>query len=56
MRNSLNEIPDLHFQTVGVDILHFARKEYFVLVDCCSKWIELPELKGKAASSIIKIV
>lgn len=49
-----HEIPDLPFNKVGVDVAHFAGRDYLVLVDYYSKWIEVKSLRNKTAGYIIK--
>jgi hypothetical protein len=48
-----HEVPDLPFEKVACDILHFRGKDFLVLIDYFSKWIELRELKNKTSAEII---
>jgi len=48
-----HKIPELRFQKVACDIVEFGHKNYLVLVDYFSHWIELRPLKNKSSSSII---
>lgn len=48
-----HEVPNLPFQKVGCDILTYQNKDYLVLIDYYSKWIELRELNCKSASGVI---
>lgn len=47
-----HEVPDKAFDKVGCDILEFENKNYLVVVDYYSKWIELSQMKGKQASNV----
>lgn len=49
-----HDIPDLPFHKIGMDICHFAGKDYLVVVDYYSKWIEVNSLKNKTADNVIK--
>lgn len=42
-------IPKRPFEKVACDIFHFKNKDYLVVADYFSKWIELKELKSKQA-------
>ncbi|KAF6212614.1 hypothetical protein GE061_013140 [Apolygus lucorum] len=44
---------DRPWQRVGSDILSFGGKEYLVIYDSYSKWIELDALHGKTAEALI---
>ncbi|KAK3928243.1 hypothetical protein KUF71_000513 [Frankliniella fusca] len=48
-----HEIPSLRFQKVGVDILNFDSKDYLVLEDYLSKWLEVKPLPSKSSKSVI---
>uniref|UniRef100_A0A1Y1NHV7 RNA-directed DNA polymerase n=3 Tax=Photinus pyralis TaxID=7054 RepID=A0A1Y1NHV7_PHOPY len=52
----LKSQPDLPFQIVACDILNYGNKDYLVLIDTFSKWIELVRLSSKTADSIIKVL
>lgn len=49
-----HDIPDSPFDKVGVDIAHYGGKEYLVMVDYFSKWVEVSKLKWKTAQEMIK--
>lgn len=51
-----HDIPDIPFNKVGVDILYFQGKDYLVLKDYFSKWLEIVPLKLKTADSIIAVL
>lgn len=40
-------VPKYTFENIGIDILQFAGKNYLVLVDYFSKWIELVKIISK---------
>lgn len=48
-----HEVPDIPFYKVGMDICHFSNKDYLVVVDYYSKWIELKRLEQKTAQNVI---
>ncbi|XP_063384581.1 uncharacterized protein K02A2.6-like isoform X1 [Cydia fagiglandana] len=48
-----HEIPDLPFSKVGMDIGYYAGKDFLVVVDYFSKWIEVAKLKNKSTTNII---
>lgn len=48
-----HEIPELPFNKVSCDILEYQNKNYLVLIDYYSKWIELRKIKNKSSSEII---
>ncbi|KAK3924201.1 hypothetical protein KUF71_002472 [Frankliniella fusca] len=48
-----HEIPSLRFQKVGVDILNFDSKDYLVLEDYLSKWLEVKPLPSKSSKAVI---
>uniref|UniRef100_A0A8D8RDX6 RNA-directed DNA polymerase n=1 Tax=Cacopsylla melanoneura TaxID=428564 RepID=A0A8D8RDX6_9HEMI len=47
------EIAKFPFERISMDILNFKSREYLVIVDSYSKWIELLPLKTKKCSEII---
>lgn len=47
------EIPDRPFQRLGLDIMTFKSKDYLVIIDSFSKWIECVKLNSKTCSEII---
>ena len=49
-----HEIPDLPFNKVGCDIFDFNNRQYLVVVDYFSKWIECRELKNKTSAEVIR--
>lgn len=48
-----HEIPSLRFQKIGVDILNFDSKDYLVVEDYLSKWLEIKPLPSKSSKSVI---
>ena len=48
-----HDIPDIPFYKVGADIAYFAGKNYLVVVDYYSRWIEVLELLNKTSAEII---
>nr|XP_022904876.1 uncharacterized protein K02A2.6-like [Onthophagus taurus] len=51
-----HKIPDLPFQNVASDLLFYAQKDYLVVVDYYSRWIELQQIPDKTANTVIKIL
>ncbi|KAB0793818.1 hypothetical protein PPYR_13438 [Photinus pyralis] len=49
-------IPELPFEIIGCDILEYANKNYLVLVDYFSKWVELKLLKSKDSVEIAHVL
>lgn len=49
-----HELPELPFNKLGMDVAHFAGRDYLVVVDYYSKWIEVAPLKNKTAENIIQ--
>ena len=49
-----HDIPDIPFDKVGVDIAHYGGKDYLIIVDYFSRWVEVSKLKWKTAQEIIK--
>lgn len=47
-----HEIPDRPFEKLACDIFEFSAKDYLVIVDYFSKWIELKQLNGKRAKDV----
>lgn len=47
-----HEIPCRPFEKLGCDIMEFKGKNYLVIVDYYSKWIELKQLRGKRAQDV----
>lgn len=47
-----HEIPERPFEKIGCDVLEFKGKNYLVIVDYYSKWIELKQLRRKQAKDI----
>lgn len=47
-----HEIPDKPFEKVACDILEYSGKNYLVVVDFYSKWIELKQMRGKTAREV----
>ena len=46
--------PDEVWERVGTDLFHMNQKDYIVIVDYGSKWLEVKELKKTSSSEIIK--
>lgn len=51
-----HEIPNVPYFKVGFDIAEFAGKNYLVVVDYYSRWIELAQLRDKSAKSVIELL
>lgn len=49
-----HEIPKRSFEKVGCDIAMYGGKNYVVLVDYFSKWIELKQIRNKTSSEVIQ--
>lgn len=49
-----HDVPSLPFYKIGMDICTYSRKDYLVIVDYYSKWIEVKYLNDKTADSVIK--
>lgn len=49
-----HEIPDLPFFKIGMDICTYGTKDYIVVVDYYSRWIEVKMLKDKTAGTVIQ--
>lgn len=47
-----HDIPSRPFEKLATDILEFKGKDYLVVVDYYSKWIELKQLRRKQASDV----
>lgn len=47
-----HEIPDRPFVKIGCDVLEHQGKDYLIVIDYYSKWIELIKLKRKTAGEI----
>jgi len=45
-------IPDIPFNKVGIDIAEYARKNFLLLVDYFSKWLEVEILKIKLQQNV----
>lgn len=48
-----HNIPELRYEKVGYDILDFGSKNFLVLIDYLSHWIELRPIVNKSSLSII---
>lgn len=48
-----HEIPEVPFMKLGADIAEFAGRDYLVVVDYFSRWIEVYPLHRKTSSAII---
>lgn len=49
-----HEMPDVQFDKVGADIASYRGKDYLIIVDHYSKWVEACKLKWKTALGIKK--
>ncbi|KAL4134936.1 hypothetical protein QTP88_006616 [Uroleucon formosanum] len=49
-----HEIPKIPFDKVGADIAQLGEKEYLIIVNYFSRWVEVSKLKWKTAKEIIK--
>jgi hypothetical protein len=49
----LREIPSYPFQMVSCDIMEYAGKNYIVLIDFFSKWLDFAEIRQKTAGAVI---
>lgn len=48
-----HDIPNLPFEQIGLDIMTCNNKDFLVVIDYFSKWIEIHRLKNKHCSEII---
>ncbi|KAK3928666.1 hypothetical protein KUF71_016890 [Frankliniella fusca] len=48
-------IPALPWERVSMDIASVSSKDYLVMYDAYSKWLEIKPLKGKSASNVIDV-
>lgn len=48
-----HDIPNLPFLKLGIDILEFKKKNYLVIYDYYSKWLDIKFIANKTAKSII---
>uniref|UniRef100_A0A2A4J5K1 RNA-directed DNA polymerase n=1 Tax=Heliothis virescens TaxID=7102 RepID=A0A2A4J5K1_HELVI len=46
-------IPDLPFTKIGIDIMEFKKKNYLVIFDYFTKWLDIKFIPSKSASNII---
>ncbi|KAK9687429.1 Integrase zinc binding domain [Popillia japonica] len=55
-RDSLrqHDIPEYPFQKIGIDIAQYDTKNYLILEDYYSRWLEVEELPDKTSTSVIK--
>jgi len=51
-----HDIPSRPWQKLGMDILNFKNRDYLVIMDYYSKWLELKQISYKHAKEIIKIL
>lgn len=49
-------MPELPFQKIGADVCEVEGKNYTVIVDYFSKWIEVKQINSKTAAIIIKVM
>lgn len=49
-----HKIPNRPWEKVGTDLLEFRGKDYLVVIDYYSKWVELRSVRGKTANDIKK--
>lgn len=50
-----HKIPNKAFEKIGCDICEFKGKNYLVLIDYYSKWIECKQMKNKTSREVISI-
>ena len=50
----LPPVPNFRFETVGIDILQTMGKNYLILIDTFSKWIEICPIRNKTAATAIE--
>ena len=48
-----SEMPGRPWQRIALDLFHFQNKDYLVVVDFYSRWIEIPLMHSTTASTII---
>ncbi|KAG7312060.1 hypothetical protein JYU34_001506 [Plutella xylostella] len=48
-----HEVPSLPFSKIGVDIMELKNKNYLVMYDYFSKWLEIKHINNKTSKSII---
>lgn len=48
----LHEIPDLPFSKLGIDIMDFKNKNYLIMYDYFSKWLDIKLITNKSAKCI----
>ena len=51
-----HEVPTLPYEKIGMDLTEFHGKDYLVVVDYLSFWIDICHLNGKTASDVIKAI
>ena len=49
-----NELPTLPWEAVGSDLFEFRGRDYLVMVDYYSRWLEIVELTDKTAEVLIR--
>lgn len=49
-----SELPTEPWHTIGTDLFEFKGKDYLVMVDYYSRWIEVAELNNKTSESVVK--
>jgi len=51
-----HDIPDLPFYKIAMDIAELRGVNYLIVIDYCSRWIEIVELKDKTSDTIIDLL
>lgn len=49
-----SELPSGPWETVGSDLFQFKGRDYLIMVDYYSRWIEVSELNDKSSESVVK--
>jgi len=49
-----HNIPQIPFEKIVVDIAHYIGKDYLIMVDYFSRWVEVSLLKWKTTQEVIK--
>lgn len=52
----LHKIPEFPFQIVGIDVFSYGGKQFLVLIDSYSGWLDFAELRTLESSEVIKIL
>lgn len=49
-----SELPDQLWHTLGLDLFEYKSRDYLVIIDCHSRWIELLEIETKTVEAVVK--